>query len=121
MIGESGTGCGVGLAWLASAVPPETVLVSVERDPSRAEVAREVFAGTGNVTVLTGDWRVLADHGPFDLLVLDGGGTGKEGEPAADPELLLAPGARWYWTTSRRPRRGHRCSPAAPTAAGSTG
>jgi hypothetical protein len=33
-IGETGTGCGVGLAWLASGARPGTRLVSVERDPA---------------------------------------------------------------------------------------
>ena len=35
--------------------------------------------------VLHGDWTELRDHGPFDLLVLDGGGKGKE--PEDDPPL----------------------------------
>ncbi|WP_243744982.1 O-methyltransferase [Streptomyces hainanensis] len=92
-IGETGTGCGVGLAWLASAAPPGARLVSVERDPGRAEAAARLFAGDGRVTVLCGDWREIAGHAPFDLLVLDGGGGGKApGEEPADPEALLAPG-----------------------------
>lgn len=36
VIGETGTGCGAGLAWMASAVGPETQLVSVEIDAARA-------------------------------------------------------------------------------------
>jgi predicted O-methyltransferase YrrM len=91
-IGETGTGCGVGLAWLASAAPPGTTLVSVERDPRRATAARELFADMPAVTVLTGDWTALADHGPFDLLVLDGGGKRLADGPPADPERLLVPG-----------------------------
>ena len=35
-IGETGTGCGVGLAWLASGARPGTRLVSVEIDTERA-------------------------------------------------------------------------------------
>ena len=35
-IGETGTGCGVGLAWLASGARPGTRLVSVEIDAERA-------------------------------------------------------------------------------------
>jgi hypothetical protein len=72
-IGETGTGCGVGLAWLASGAHPDARLVSVERDPARAAVAAELFRDDPRVRVLTGDWRDLAGHGPFDLLVLDGG------------------------------------------------
>lgn len=45
VIGETGTRCGVGLAWLASAAGPGTRLVSVERRPARHAVARRVFAG----------------------------------------------------------------------------
>jgi predicted O-methyltransferase YrrM len=36
VIGETGTGCGVGLAWLASGARPGARLVSVERDAGRA-------------------------------------------------------------------------------------
>lgn len=92
VIGETGTGCGVGLAWLASAAPPGTTIVSAERDPDRARAVRRLFAGAGHVTVLTGEWPALAAHGPFDLLFLDGGGTGKDGGAAADPAELLVPG-----------------------------
>jgi predicted O-methyltransferase YrrM len=91
-IGETGTGCGVGLAWLASGARPGTRLVSVEHDVGRAALAAELFAGQLQVTVIHGDWTEIAREGPFDLLVLDGGGAGKDGEPAADPETLLQPG-----------------------------
>jgi predicted O-methyltransferase YrrM len=90
-IGETGTGCGVGLAWLASGAGDGVRLVSVERDQGRADVAREVFADDARVEVLHGDWRRVADHGPFDLLVLDGGGQGKT-DDMAEPARLLAPG-----------------------------
>jgi hypothetical protein len=49
----------------------------VERDPERARRAAEVFAERPEVTVLRGDWRGIEEYGPFDLLVLDGGGQGK--------------------------------------------
>ncbi|MEV5732062.1 class I SAM-dependent methyltransferase [Streptomyces sp. NPDC052292] len=92
-IGETGTGLGVGLAWLASGARPGVRLYSVERDPERARLAAGVFADRPAVTVLTGDWRRIAEHGPFDLLVLDGGGQGKApGDEPADVAELLAPG-----------------------------
>ncbi|POX64138.1 SAM-dependent methyltransferase [Streptomyces sp. Ru62] len=92
-IGETGTGLGVGLAWLASGAAPGVRLVSVEREPERARRAAEVFTGRSEVTVLTGDWRRIAEYGPFDLLVLDGGGQGKApGDAPADVERLLVPG-----------------------------
>lgn len=98
VIGETGTGCGVGLAWLASGAHPGTRLVSVERDPERAARAAELFAGHRYISVLTGDWRTLREYGPFDLLALDGGGQGKGADPAetaaqaADPEDWLKTG-----------------------------
>jgi predicted O-methyltransferase YrrM len=90
-IGETGTGCGVGLAWLATAARPEVQLVSVERDPVRAAQAAGLFADQANVSVVCADWTILEQYGPFDLLVLDGGGNGKGG-PAADPRTFLGPG-----------------------------
>ena len=40
VIGETGTGYGVGLAWLATGAHPAARLVSVERDPDRTAAAR---------------------------------------------------------------------------------
>ncbi|WP_329534299.1 class I SAM-dependent methyltransferase [Streptomyces sp. NBC_01450] len=95
-IGETGTGCGVGLAWLASGAREGVRLFSVERDAERARVAAEVFADRPEVEVIHGDWRRIEEHGPYDLLVLDGGGMGKTpgDDPAdpADPAGLLTPG-----------------------------
>jgi predicted O-methyltransferase YrrM len=91
-IGETGTGCGVGLAWLASGAHPGARLVSIERDPVRAGTAASVLAGDARVLVRTGDWRELVEDGPFDLLVLDGGGQGKADEPPLDPGGWLRPG-----------------------------
>jgi len=85
VIGETGTGCGVGLAWLAAGACQDVRLVSVENDSARFAVAQRVFAGDDRVTLLRGDWRELAAHGPFDLLVPDGGGQGKGAETPLDP------------------------------------
>jgi predicted O-methyltransferase YrrM len=87
VIGETGTGCGVGLAWLASGARPGVRLVSIEHDEQRARLTRTMFADVPAVTVLHGDWRELRDSGPFGLLALDGGGQGK-----GDPDSMLAPG-----------------------------
>jgi predicted O-methyltransferase YrrM len=91
-IGETGTGCGVGLAWLASGARPGTRLVSVELDAQRAELAAELFSGLPHVTVIQGDWREIYRAGPFDLLVLDGCAHDKSGGKPVDPERLLRPG-----------------------------
>lgn len=90
-IGETGTGCGVGLAWMATAAGPDTQLVSIERDGERARESAALFADWPNVTVRHGDFTELAGDGPFDLLVLDGGGSGKRGADAIDPERWVTP------------------------------
>jgi predicted O-methyltransferase YrrM len=91
LIGETGTGCGVGLAWMVEAASESTSFVSIEIDDTRAAASASLFADYPNVRVLHGDWRQLHEHGPFDLLVLDGGGKGKE--PGDDPPL--DPAAGW--------------------------
>ncbi|MFJ8041649.1 O-methyltransferase [Kitasatospora sp. NPDC096147] len=89
-IGETGTGCGVGLAWMAAARQPGVRLVSVERELRLVELVRELFAEVPDVEIVHGDWTRIHEYGPFDLLVVDGGGNGKQTE-AADPERLLTP------------------------------
>ena len=88
---ETGTGTGVGTAWLASALPPGVPLFSAEIDPRLAQAAAELFADDPDVHVLTGDWRpTLPPQAPFDLLFVDGGGA------KDDPDAVLglaAPGA----------------------------
>ena len=92
-IAETGTGCGVGLAWMANAVSAATELISIELDEGRAKACQDLFAAFANITVLHGDWRAIIPYGPFDLLVLDGGGGGKRADdPPADPSELLVPG-----------------------------
>ena len=85
LIAETGTGCGVGLAWMVSATGPDTTFVSVEQNGLRARAAQALFASFGNVTVVHGDWKEIRGRAPFDLLVLDGGGQGKGEEAPIDP------------------------------------
>lgn len=92
VIGETGTGCGVGLAWLATGAGPDVRVVSVERDEARATAAAALFADVPSVEVVVGDWTALAAHGPFALLALDGGGQGKGGGDPFDPATWLVPG-----------------------------
>jgi predicted O-methyltransferase YrrM len=92
VIGETGTGSGVGLAWLASAAHPDARLISVELDPERAARVAELFQETPQVRILQGDWRELHSYAPFDLLALDGGGQGKGSDPAIEPGEWLRPG-----------------------------
>jgi predicted O-methyltransferase YrrM len=88
-IAESGTGTGIGTAWMHSGLGAAATLVTVEIDEERARAAAELFADDPRVTVLPGDWTELAHHGPFDVFFCDGGG--KRDDPDAVIELL-APG-----------------------------
>ncbi|MEV0273904.1 class I SAM-dependent methyltransferase [Hamadaea sp. NPDC050747] len=92
-IGETGTGCGVGLAWLVSSRRDGVRVVSVERERHLVEHVRRLFAEVPDVEIVHGDWTAAYAHGPFDLLVLDGGGNAKGGPAtAADPTRLVRPG-----------------------------
>ena len=73
-IGELGTGAGIGSAWMASAMPADCALITVELDESLASAARELLAADSRIEVITGDaFRVIAGRGPFDLLFADSG------------------------------------------------
>jgi len=85
VVGETGTGCGVGLGWILSGAGPDTRLYAVEADNERAQACQRLFAEYPNVSIEQAEWHVLLAHGPFDLLFLDGeGGTG------TDPPLDVA-------------------------------
>ncbi|MFD3485510.1 O-methyltransferase [Streptomyces sp. NPDC058665] len=89
VVAESGTGSGVGTAWLHSGLGAGARLVTVERDEELARRASGVFADDERVSVMTGDWRLLERHAPFDVFFCDGGG--KRDDPGRVVELL-APG-----------------------------
>jgi len=73
-IGELGTGAGIGAAWIASAMPADCVLVTVEIDAVLASAARELLAADSRAEVITGDaLGVIPGRGPFDLLFADSG------------------------------------------------
>jgi predicted O-methyltransferase YrrM len=74
---EIGTAIGYSGIWLAGALPPGGMLITMEMDPERASAARENFARAGladRVTVIIGDAeRMLAKvAGPFDVIFQDG-------------------------------------------------
>ena len=71
IIGEIGTGCGVGAAWIASGLAADTRLVTIEADGERAAVATDLFRGHRNVRVIHGDWHDILPYGPFDILFAD--------------------------------------------------
>jgi predicted O-methyltransferase YrrM len=88
-VGEIGTGCGVGSAWILSALDPDIPFVTVELDEERADAARALLAEDEGARVLQGDWRdVLPAEAPFDFLFADGGKAKYEEEVVG----LLSPG-----------------------------
>lgn len=95
---EIGTLGGYSGLWLLRGMAPEGRLVTVEREPDRAELAREYFRRAGaseRVEVRIGEARkVLPELGPegaWDLVFID---ADKEGytEYLAQSERLLRPG-----------------------------
>jgi predicted O-methyltransferase YrrM len=73
---EIGTCIGYSTLWLATALPPQGQLISMEYDAARAARAREHFAAAGfadRISVIVGDaTRFLHKvSGPFDLIFQD--------------------------------------------------
>ena len=88
-VAEIGTGCGVGSAWMLSALDPAVAFFTVELDEERAAAAAELLADDPAATVLHGDWQdVLPAEAPLDLLFADGGRAKYHEEIVG----LLAPG-----------------------------
>lgn len=79
-VGEIGTGCGVGAAWLLSGLGPGQHLYSIETDRGRHAAVEDLFGENPGVTFLRGDWRGLAAHTPFRFLFADGGKAKEAGE-----------------------------------------
>ena len=74
---EIGTAIGYSGIWLAGALPPDGMLLTLEIDPTRAKTARENFARAGlseRVNVVIGDAKRLVAKvaGPFDVIFQDG-------------------------------------------------
>jgi predicted O-methyltransferase YrrM len=86
IIGEIGTGYGVGAAWMATALQPGVSLVTVEADEEASAQACELLHAAPTVRVLHADWRAILSHGPFALLFVDAA------EPKRNPpdELIEA-------------------------------
>ncbi len=74
---EIGTAIGYSGIWLAGALPPGGMLLTMEVSEERARDARENFARAGvsdRVSVIVGDARlkIAKVSGPFDLIFQDG-------------------------------------------------
>jgi caffeoyl-CoA O-methyltransferase len=93
---EIGTAIGYSGTWLARALPPGGMLLTMEMNPERARVARANFERAGvadRTSVIVGDAkRMLAKvSGPFDLIFQDGDKL--QYEPMLDRLVdLLRPG-----------------------------
>jgi predicted O-methyltransferase YrrM len=93
---EIGTAIGYSTLWLATALPPDGTVITMERDPARGARAREHLAAAGvgdRVTVMIGDASRYLHKvaGPFDLIFQDGDKT--QYEPMLDRLVeLLRPG-----------------------------
>lgn len=82
VIGEIGTGCGVGAAWMISSLRESVVFVTVEVDEEQAQAVLALLADRPRVRVISGDWREILAHGPFTLLFVDAAAA-KRGDPEA--------------------------------------
>lgn len=74
---EIGTAVGYSGIWLARALPPHGMLLTMEMDPERGQEAQENFKSAGlssRASVIMGDaQRMIAKvAGPFDLIFQDG-------------------------------------------------
>jgi len=85
---ELGTAYGVGAGWIESGMRPGATLLTVELDPGRAAAAAALFADNPAIDVLSGDWSIALDRGPFDLLFSDGGPKRNPGDPEKLAPLL---------------------------------
>ncbi|MFE5759065.1 hypothetical protein ACFQ7I_36065, partial [Streptomyces massasporeus] len=100
-------------------------LVTVERDEEPTRRAAGIFADDGSVSMLTGGWRLLEQHAPFDVFRRDGGGKrddpGRVVEPLTHPdphttEVLTTPtGSAVVAARHVAPRCTTRRSRSAPT------
>lgn len=75
---EIGTAIGYSGIWMAGALPPGGMLITMEADPARARAARANFERAGladRVSVMTGNAQLLVAKvaGPFDLIFQDAG------------------------------------------------
>jgi predicted O-methyltransferase YrrM len=93
---EIGTCIGYSTLWLATALPPDGTLITMEYDQARAARARDHFAAAGladRVSVIVGDATRFLHKvaGPFDLIFQDS--DKKLYEPMLDRLVeLLRPG-----------------------------
>ncbi|MCA9835259.1 MAG: class I SAM-dependent methyltransferase [Trueperaceae bacterium] len=71
-IAEIGTGCGLGTAWLLSALRTDQTLYSVERDEARHRAVKALYENQ-QAQFIWGDWERLLDFAPFEFVFVDVG------------------------------------------------
>lgn len=74
---EIGTCIGYSGIWLAGALPRDGMLITMEKDPDRAAIAKANFERAGltdRVSIMLGDaaLKIVKVSGPFDLIFQDG-------------------------------------------------
>jgi|SRR5579863_7531960 len=91
-IAEIGTAYGEGALAMVSALAPGATFLTVEPDAQRYAHACRVLDGT-RAKIFNARWQdTLPQHGPFDLVFLDGGSPGDMVEAVGVLIDLLAPG-----------------------------
>jgi predicted O-methyltransferase YrrM len=94
IVGEIGTGTGVGAGWMLSHIAPTTRFVTVEADEQRALSVQRLLRDLPNALVIHDDWRAILPYGPFDLLFVDSGAAkappGQQTDAAATEMILAA-------------------------------
>lgn len=84
VIGEIGSGCGVGTAWMVGSLRPGVSITTVEVDEARGAAVTELFFEHPKVRPIVGDWHVLLTNAPFALLFADASDA-----KVRDPEAVL--------------------------------
>jgi predicted O-methyltransferase YrrM len=84
VIGEIAAGCGVGSAWIVSALSPSTSFFTIEADVARAAAARALFDPLLNVRVIHGDWREFFQNWQFSMIF-----AGASSQRTREPERLF--------------------------------
>jgi predicted O-methyltransferase YrrM len=84
VIGEIGSGCGVGTAWMVGALRPGVSIITIENDPERSEAVMELFFEHPKVRPIADDWHVILTNAPFAMLFADGADA-----KAREPESIL--------------------------------
>ena len=82
-IAEIGTGYGVGTAWMATNLPNEVSLITVDNDLKKINAVRAIF-NQENVKFIHSDWKEIFMYAPFQFIFADGGKAKEQ-----HPDLLV--------------------------------